>query len=105
MRQLLLLPSLLLLTACDPSAYKAIDQLELQSTGHAAVPDALLAQNQPVEAVSSSSASQEPIVVITPSSSVYVPPPEPSSSAPQAPCITPIFRLLSCGPNGEWNWW
>lgn len=69
MRQLLLIPSLLLLTACDPSAYKAIDQLEFQSTGHAAVPDALLAQNQPVEAIASSSASQEPIVVVTPSSS------------------------------------
>lgn len=82
----------LLLTACDPSAYKAIDQLEFQSTGHAAVPDALLAQNQPVEAVSSSSASQEPIVVITPSSSVYVPPPEP----PKIPCTEGQFRVYFC---------
>lgn len=84
----------LLLSGCDPSAYKAIDQLEFQSTGHAAVPDAMLAQNQPVEAMSSSSASQEPIVVVTLSSSVYVPPPEP----PKEPCDpgTHGFRLWDC---------
>lgn len=59
----------LLLSGCDHNVYTALDTLTQQSTGHAAVPDALLAQNQPVESISSSSASQEPIVVVTPSSS------------------------------------
>lgn len=91
MRQLLLLPSLLLLTACGPNVYKALDNLTRESTGHDSTATLLLNADSPssssVEPSSSASSS---------SSSVYVPP-------PTEWCETGSigYRVWSCGPDNH----
>lgn len=80
MRHILIALVCLPLAACDPSAYKALDTLTEQSTGHATTATTLLdANSQPPEALVASSASSAAPVVQTAvveasSSSVYVPP-------------------------------
>ena len=85
------------LAACTQAQLDTVNQLALADTGHA-LPDT------PSE---ESSVVSEPSSVEVPSSSVEVSSSgaEPASSEAQAPCITPIFRVLTCGPNGEWEWW
>lgn len=81
----------LVLTACTQAQLNVIDQLAQNDTGHT-----LPALDNPSEASSSE------VVSVEVSSSVEIV--SSSSAEPLPPCV-PLFRVLSCGPDGEYEWW
>lgn len=77
-----------------------LDQLNQEQDGRIAALYAQVSSKAHVNESSNNEQVSSNVLSSSSSTEVAATPPEP----PKEPCV-PIFRLLSCGPNGEYLWW